>query len=448
MYESASDFCQRFLWRIEEMVAEQYPNEKGLWENKDITDFDLLSKHLSTLCRDRKIVLVIDEVDRASNFRIFLMFLSMLRDKFSERDDGIGATFHSVILVGVVDVKNIKFKMSSAGFYAVREGEGMSVSPWNIAANFKVDMSFDPSEIATMLRQYEEEHKTGMDIMSIAEEIYWYTSGYPFMVSRICQIIEEEIERNWTKKGVQEAVKVMLVEKNTLFDDMSKNLENHDELREFVRAVLIDGVVKPFSMLDVCVDFGVMYGYFKNVDNRVAISNRVFEICMSNYFILRDGRTHKQITGVLKEDVVRDGRFDMELCLVKFARHYHELFADRDTAFLERHGRLLFLSYLQPLLNGTGFYHIESETRNTRRMDVVVDYGSEQFIIELKRWYGDVAHDKAYKQLLGYMEAKGMSEGYLLTFDFSKNSKTYEPGWVEVKGISDFASRRIFDIII
>ena len=87
--------------------------------------------------------------------------------------------------------------------------------------------------------------------------------------------------------------------------------------------------------------------------------------------------------------MLREGRFDMELCLRKFAEHYEEIFNEGDTGFLERHGRLLFLSYLRPLINGQGFYHIESQFTDLRRMDIVVDFGREQFIIELKIWRGE-----------------------------------------------------------
>ena len=70
--------------------------------------------------------------------------------------------------------------------YARRRTEDKKYgSPWNIAVNFSVDMSFSPAEIAIMLNDYETEHNIGMDIDGVSAEIYNYTGGYPFMVSRI-----------------------------------------------------------------------------------------------------------------------------------------------------------------------------------------------------------------------------------------------------------------------
>lgn len=40
--------------------------------------------------------------------------------------------------------------------------------------------------------------------------------------------------------------------------------------------------------------------------------------------------------------------------------------------------------FLRPIINGTGNYYIEAQTRDARRTDVIVDYLGEQFIIELK----------------------------------------------------------------
>lgn len=58
------------------------------------------------------------------------------------------STFQSVILAGVYDIKNLKLKIRL-------EKEHQYNSPWNIAADFTVDMSFAAGEIAGMLEEYE-----------------------------------------------------------------------------------------------------------------------------------------------------------------------------------------------------------------------------------------------------------------------------------------------------
>lgn len=74
-------------------------------------------------------------------------------------------------------------------------------------------------------------------------------------------------------------------------------------------------------------------------------------------------------------------------------------------------------------------------------MDVVVDFGAEQYILELKLWYGNKKHEDAYEQLYEYLEGKCAQEGYLLTFDFRKQ-KMRRMEWVNYKG------KRIFDLVV
>ena len=141
---------------------------------------------LSALCENspRPIVLMIDEVDSASNNQVFVDFLAQLRSYYLKRDKM--PIFHSVILAGVYDIKNLKLKLRP-------DSEHQYNSPWNIAAKFKIDMSFSSEQIASMLDEYENDKHTGMDIQTVADEIYQYTSGYPVLVSSICKCIDEEL---------------------------------------------------------------------------------------------------------------------------------------------------------------------------------------------------------------------------------------------------------------
>ena len=452
-FASAATFCAAFMSLIRKAVSltsagEEYANA---WFDGNIADFLSLSEHITKMCKPgaagcgKGIVLMIDEVDKVSNNTVFLHLLSMLREKFLARKRNADFTFHSVILAGVYDIKNVKQKMISEGLYTPAATENKIYnSPWNIAASFDVDMSFSPSEITTMLAEYEADHCTGMDVQTIANEIHEYTGGYPFLVSRLCQCIDEELGKDWTKSGVQKSVKIILDERNTLFDDIYKNLENNSALHDFLYRLLVTGDGNGFNIYNPVIELGHKYGFLERGErNKAVVSNRIFEILMCDYFISKDAISKRRPTGVLQRDVVNGNRFDMELCLRKFAEHYAEIFSERNAAFIEREGRLLFLSYLKPLINGQGFYHIESQLTDLRRMDIVVDFGSEQFIIELKLWKGETAHEKAYEQLAGYMSSKGFATGYLLTFDFRKGAdRQPHVKWVDYSGV------RIFDVVV
>ena len=41
------------------------------------------------------------------------------------------------------------------------------------------------------------------------------------------------------------------------------------------------------------------------------------------------------------------------------------------------------------IINGTGNYYTEAQTREQTRTDIIVDYLGKQYVIELKIWRGD-----------------------------------------------------------
>jgi len=447
MFKDPASFCQRFLLQVSKVISRTDNEFASMWLDQSITDFDMLGYHIEELCKNKKIILMIDEVDQTSNNRVFLQFLGMLRSKYLSRNDGYTHAFHSVILAGVHDVKNIKLKLLNEGLTQSGDAGHLYNSPWNIAADFNVDMSFMPDEIATMLDSYETEHDTGMCISSISNEIYKYTKGYPFLVSRICKHIDEKLSGDWSLKGVQSAVRIIVSEKNVLFDDIIKNLENSKDIYDILRSLLFNGKKKALTIHDPIVEWCSMFGLISiDEEQNIHVANKIFEVVISRYFVSKaEGTTRigREICSGIYSEIVRDGVFDMENCLRKFASFYKDVFTSKDVAFLEENGRLVFLSFLFPLINGRGFYHIESQFTDLRRMDIVVDYGHEQFIIELKLWKGEKAQDRAYAQLLDYMDSKHLEKGYLLTFDFRKEwNKTTKAEWVQVGG------KQIFEVIV
>ncbi len=80
--------------------------------------------------------------------------------------------------------------------------------------------------------------------------------------------------------------------------------------------------------------------------------------------------------------------------------------------------------YLRPIINGRGNYYIEAETRNARRMDIVIDYAGERFVIELKVWCGNAYNERGEKQLLDYLNYFHLENGYMLSYNFNQNKKT------------------------
>jgi len=447
-FESETRFCQQFLKIIQKAlkfssVCERY---QKAWQNDTVEGFEDLGDHITDMCENKKIVLMIDEVDKSSNNVVFLNFLSKLRSKFLAARNGKDFSFHSVILAGVTDIRNIKLKLTQEGRHTLGVSETSTYnSPWNIASAFKVDMSFSIDEIASMLKDYEVDYQTGMQIEQIAKEIYDYTKGYPVLVAGICKNIDEDLNKDWTVVGVRRATKLLLKEKGPLFDNLNKNLDMNVELSNFLYSIVILGARRAFNIQNPLVELAAQYGYVAEGEQGLEISNKIFKTYLIDYYTEKalNEENNKKITGAIDSGgIVVNGEFNMDICLEKFSQYFQRYYSKTDERFIEREGRMLFLMFLSPLLNGQGFAYIEAQSPDGKRTDVIINYLAQQFVVELKIWDGQKKHEEAVEQLLGYMDRFQKDEGYLLTFDF-RESKMLKHEWISVDG-----GRKILDVVV
>ena len=439
-FRNENSFSQAFARAFENSyrITESGKNQEYQAAFKEFTEerqeagehFELveLFQALSNLCAaiPNKIVLMIDEVDSATNNQVFLDFLAQLRGYYINRSRF--ATFQSVILAGVCDIRNLKRKMRP-------DEEHKDNSPWNIAADFDIDMSFSVEQINGMLLDYASEHDSAIDTNLIAREIYDYTSGYPYLVSRLCQLLDEMYKAgmhdSWTHAGVLEAVRKLVRESNSLFEDMAKKVKDYPDLGTMLRDILFCGKGIPFNLGTELVSIGAMFGFLKDEDGQVAISNRIFEIWFYNLFIAQDAIDSKTYDAgqQLKGQFVTESGLDVEKILKKFVEHFTESFGNSTDAFVEENGRKLFMLYIRPLINGIGNYYIEARTRSMGRTDLIIDYLGKQYIIEMKIWHGNEYNTRGEEQLLGYLNDYHLERGYMLSFNFNKNKK---PGVQEI----------------
>ncbi|HPP86975.1 MAG TPA: AAA family ATPase [bacterium] len=172
-FKDENVFVQSFLIKMRNTL--EYLDEKDLFnyisERRNIKNLLELSMFISDLVKtsEKRIVLLIDEIDSASNNDLFIKFLGMLREKYLLARISKDKRFQSVILAGVHDVKNLKLKMRDESDSAKYN------SPWNIAAEFKVKMELEPAGIKDMLEEYKNERKISLNADEISERIFYLT---------------------------------------------------------------------------------------------------------------------------------------------------------------------------------------------------------------------------------------------------------------------------------
>ncbi|MBI4645837.1 MAG: AAA family ATPase [Bacteroidia bacterium] len=424
---------------LPESYDEKFTNEtfKHL---KTVTSLKILSRFITEFNQklNKKVVLIIDEVDKSSNNQLFLNFLGMLRDKYLLRNEGSYYTFHSVILVGVQDIKTLKLK--------IRDGKEVKLnSPWNIAVDFEIDLSFKPDDIVTMLDDYTQDTGIKMDKKAISEKLYYYTSGYPYLVSKLCKFIDEKIitqrkAQNWYTDDVEIAYKLITAPdyQTTLFDSLFKNLQGYEELHKTVKYIVMGGLSLSYDTYDPIVNFGKIYGIFKNDNGICKIHNRIFEQRIYSYFITRTIRENALKQPNFHPDFYYKDELNLKFILQKFQQFMKENYSYKDEKFIERKGRLLFLSFLKPIINQRGYEFKEPTVADERRMDIVITFNQKRYVTELKIWRGAEYHKTGLQQLSDYLDIYSLKNGYLLIYDFNKN-KQYKDEIIKFKDKEIFA---------
>lgn len=424
-FESTSSFVMAFAQEILSSLqndtiipAEQRAQLENAANGKQIRMANLF-RVISDWCElsPKPVILMIDEIDSASSTQTFLSFLSKLRAAYLERNER--ATFKSVILSGVRDVRNLKLKIRE-------DSEHQHNSPWNIAVEFDINMSLTAEGIAGMLAEYEKTHNTDMDTDEVAQLIYDYTSGYPVLVSSICKLIDETIHQ-WNAEGVISAVNQILNMNIPLFDSLKGKLEDYPEIKKSLYQVLTNGHKFSYNPDHEPTKLLLLFGFVKIEDNGVVVANRIFETRLYNDMLTSEEMRSTPIAkaGTFdKPEFVRDGVLDVELIMTKFIAHFHEIYGNKPDKFIEEDGRKCFLIYLRPIINGIGNYYIEAQTRDNRRMDIVIDYLGKRYVIELKIWHGHKYNEDGEKQLSDYLDSYGLKTGYLLTFSFNDSKET------------------------
>ena len=210
-------------------------------------------------------------------------------------------------------------------------------------------------------------------------------------------------------------------------------MENNPDLYSLVYKVAVDGESLPFNINNATINLGALYGIF--VDrNGLAIHNRIYSEVMLDYMSVNMlfAQLEKGVDfgGGYKN---QDNSLNMEAVLLGFQAFMKKEYSKKDRDFLERQGRLVFLAFIKPIINGSGYDFKETQISEERRLDVVITYLQHRYLAELKIWRGEAAHQQGLLQLSDYLDRLSLTEGYLLIFDNAKR-KSWKKEWVEVEG--------------
>jgi hypothetical protein len=178
-----------------------------------------------------------------------------------------------------------------------------------------------------------------------------------------------------------------------------------------------------FNLHNSIINFGFIYGILKDEAGKARVHNRLYEQLIYNYMTSNlETSGDINLYNIGSSYFQEDGTLDIQEVIRKFQQFMKEQYSVKDTKFIERNGRLLFLAFLKPIINGRGFDFKEVQVSEEKRLDIVVTVGDRKYIIELKVWRGEKYHEKGVEQLCDYLERQNENQGYLVIYDLRKQS--------------------------
>ena len=370
----------------------------------------VLHSTLATYCSviSKPLVIMFDEVDCLAG-ETLLSFLRQLRQGYVERGDI--PFVHALALVGMRNIRDYKSE--------VRDGRQTlgSASPFNIVSKALTIRNFNLDELKQLLAQHTE--ATGQEFPDhLAQKIFTWSSGQPWLCNAIAYEIVAEILKNDHTKAITEdlvetAVENIILRRDTHIDSLLERLKE-PRVRRIVEPVILGQQVNlEFSNDDASYTFDL--GLLVKNKGDVTPANAIYrEVIIRALTYDSQYRLPTSLAG----RYIEDGRVDMTTLLKAFQQFWRENSAIWVAKFdyKEAAPHLILQAFLQRIINGGG--RIDREYSAGRgRIDLCVGLGPYRYGIELKICYRPDTREKGLNQLAAYLQSLDLDEGWLILFD-------------------------------
>ena len=358
----------------------------------------------------KKVVLLIDEFDGIPQ-SVVSDFLYSLRQIYLSEEMHCP---YSVAIVGVKSIAQLDYDRS--------------VSPFNIQDEFKLP-NFTLGQVQELFQQYTDE--TGQAFVpEVIKSIHKQTAGQPFLANRFGQILTAEMDIPKTETIAMThfamAHAQLLRERNTNIVHLTTNIRKDSRFEGTLMRIMERDEGVDFNLHDDIISELATYGVItEGTDGMCAILNPIYLYCILRAFKpivngLEEEYFPEDIADPFSTYLTSTGKIALAALLDNFrdfiVRAGFRVLQVPDTP-QESVGRHLLLAYLDAFVRRIGgVMHLEAQT-GRGRMDLIITYNQEKYIVETKIWRGGNRYLAGKQQLAAYLKLEGAREGYYVVFD-------------------------------
>jgi hypothetical protein len=362
----------------------------------------------------RPVVLFLDEIDALFD-NLLISVLHQLRTGYADRP---GKFPQSVALVGLRDVRDyrqqIRPEIQSLG----------TSSPFNIKVESLTLPDFTADEVAELYGQHTAD--TGQlftpEALVLAFEL---TRGQPWLVNALARQAVEKLvpDRSVAIDAdvIEVAKEALILRRDTHLDSLIERLRE-PRVRRVIEPI-VAGEMLPADLLDDDIRFTLDLGLVVTTPQGLAIANPIYREVVP-----------RALTSLLEQTLILprpspayvapDGCLRFDLLLADFRAFWCENAEPylAQAPYSEAAAQLVFMAFLQKVVNGGGFVEREYAV-GSGRIDLCVRWphvgGAERWAVELKVWRDGRPNPlpQGLKQLGGYLNRLSLDRGALIVFD-------------------------------
>ena len=360
----------------------------------------------------KPLVVFFDEVDGLTEGTA-VTFLRELRNGYITRDDIPFPA--SVAIVGMMDIRDMKAKVRS---HVETLG---SKSPFNVIAEDFTLRNFTADEVRTLYAQHTAATGQVFEPAALDAAMEW-SGGQPWLVNALARECVEKIHgfrygEPITAADMETAKETIIRRRDTHVDSLMDRLRE-PRVRHVVEPVILGEPLVGMSVNDEDYRYVQDLGLLKEVRGVLVPSNRMYAEIIGRY--LSNDEQARMVQSVPQTPWATADGLDMPGLMAAFQAFWRENSeADRRAyEYGEATPHLVLMAFLQRVTNGNG--HICREMAlGSRRLDLCVEYRGRRYAVEVKT-SRNFAGENSYRQLAGYLDKLGLSEGWMPIFDEDK----------------------------
>jgi len=353
----------------------------------------------------KPLVVFMDEVDALIGDGL-ISVLRQLRSGYSQRPKAFP---HAMCLIGLRDIRDYRIYSDSSQRYIV------GGSAFNIKEKSIRLPDFTYEQVKELYAQHTE--ATGQNFTHHAlQRIFELTQGQPWLVNALGrELCFDDYAIFWnqtvTKEDVNNAAEILIKRRDVHLDQLADKL-TEPKVERIIQSILIGEEIDNTNISEdqqYLIDLGL-----------IRVGKQALEIANPIYreVIPRELTSYRQnmLAQESKWYIKPDGKLDIQKVLgayIMFYKEHSELVTKRKT-YTEAAHHLLFMAWLQRIVNGGG-YITREYAAGLKRLDLCIDFAGERFAFELKLSSKKALTD-GKTQLVNYLQRLSLDSGWLIIF--------------------------------